>query len=192
MKRGKFYFITGGARSGKSSFAEKLAVQLKKRVTYIATAEALDGEMADRIRKHKERRPASWTTIEEPHRVTAVLEEVGQQEGVILIDCLTLLVTNLLFSSTTSEQKDAQQKEQDLLSEIRRLAQEAQECQADVIIVSNEVGLGLVPEYPDSRLFRDLTGWANQIMAQEADHAYFLVSGMALDIKQLQIDPEKL
>ena len=191
MKRGKFYFITGGARSGKSSFAEKLAVQLKKRVTYIATAEALDDEMVDRIREHKKRRPASWTTIEEPHRVTAVLKEIGQQEGVVLIDCLTLLVTNLLFSST-SEEKDAHRSEQDVLSEIKCLAQTARECSADVIIVSNEVGLGLVPEYPEARLFRDLAGWANQIMAREANHAYFLVSGMALDIKQLQIDPEKL
>lgn len=188
MKRGKFYFITGGARSGKSSFAEKIAERSGKKVRYIATAEALDEEMAARIRKHQKRRPASWTTIEEPYEVTNVLEEVGREDGVVLIDCLTLLISNLLFSPSING--GGQRSQQDVLSEIKKLALLARESYADVIIVSNEVGLGVVPEYPQARLYRDLTGWANQIMAKEADHAYFLISGMALDIKKLHTNPE--
>jgi adenosylcobinamide kinase/adenosylcobinamide-phosphate guanylyltransferase len=187
MKRGKFYFIFGGARSGKSSFAEKLASSLGEEVTYIATAEALDEEMAARIREHKRRRPASWNTIEEPYRVTDVLETIGKEGGVILIDCLTLLLTNLFYKQATEQDDDTRLKQ--VLSEINRLAKTAKECSADVLIVSNEVGLGVVPDYPDGRLFRDLTGWANQIMTQEADNAYFMVSGMALDIKALRVDP---
>lgn len=190
MKRGKFYFITGGARSGKSSLAEKIAESSGKRVTYIATAEALDEEMAARISKHRKRRPASWVTIEEPYRVSSALEEVGQQDGVVLIDCLTLLISNLLFSP--SAKGEGRRSEQEVLSELAKLARAARESRADVVIVSNEVGLGVVPEYPQARLYRDLAGWANQVMVKEADHAYFMISGVALDIKALQANPENL
>jgi len=188
MERGKFYFIFGGARSGKSTFAEKLASRLGGRVTYIATAEALDEEMVARIKEHKKRRPATWKTIEEPYRIVEVLEEVGQEEGVVLIDCLTLLLTNLYYKHAAEQDSDTLTKQ--VLSEIKRLAKVAKECRADVLIVSNEVGLGVVPDYPDGRIFRDLTGWANQIMTEEADKAYFLISGMPLDIKALKADPE--
>lgn len=192
MKRGKFVFITGGARSGKSSFAEKMATCLGKDVTYIATAEALDEEMVARVAAHQRRRPSSWRTIEEPRSVGAVLERVGNQDGVIIIDCLTLLITNLLYSSAATGEEKKQDQDEKVLSEIRHLAQVAHDCRADVIIVSNEVGLGVVPAYPDGRLFRDLTGWSNQIMARKADHAYFLVSGRALDIKALHQEPDVL
>jgi adenosylcobinamide kinase/adenosylcobinamide-phosphate guanylyltransferase len=185
MKRGKFYFITGGARSGKSTYAEKIAEYSGKKVTYLATAEALDEEMEDRIREHRRRRPASWHTVEEPHHVASVLEEIGQSDGVVLIDCLTLLISNLLFSSEEGEQHS-----EVVFAEINKLAQVARDSVADVILVSNEVGLGVVPEYPQGRVYRDVTGWANQIMTKEADFAYFLVSGMALDIKALHIKPE--
>ncbi len=189
MKRGKFYFITGGARSGKSTFAEKIAEYSGKKVTYIATAEALDDEMAARISEHRKRRPASWATIEEPYLVTSALEEVGRQDGVVMIDCLTLLISNLLFSPSA---KGGQPSQQEVLSEMTDLARSARDSRADVVIVSNELGLGVVPEYPQARLYRDLVGWANQMMAKEADHAYFLISGMALDIKALHINPENL
>ncbi|MGI6406960.1 MAG: bifunctional adenosylcobinamide kinase/adenosylcobinamide-phosphate guanylyltransferase [Syntrophaceticus sp.] len=184
MKRGKFYFITGGARSGKSTYAEKIAECSGKKVTYLATAEALDEEMAVRIREHRRRRSASWHTVEEPHHVASTLEEIGRTNGVVLIDCLTLLISNLLFS------EEGEQHSEVVLAEINKLAQVARDSVADVIVVSNEVGLGVVPEYPQGRVYRDLTGWANQIMAREADFAYFLVSGMAFDIKALHIKAE--
>lgn len=191
MERGKFIFITGGARSGKSSFAEKMAACLGKNVTYIATAKVLDDEMAARVAEHRKRRPASWRTIEEPRRVAAVLENAGQQEGVVIIDCLTLLITNLLFPPTAGDD-EARGREEEVLGEIRRLARVACGCRAHVIIVSNELGLGVVPAYPQGRIFRDVTGWANQILAREADHAFFLVSGMAIDIKALHREPESI
>ena len=97
MDRGRFYFITGGARSGKSAYAEQLAAALERAVTYVATAEAGDPEMAERIARHRQRRPASWTTIEEPRAVADLLERIGQQDRTILIDCLTLLITNLIY-----------------------------------------------------------------------------------------------
>ena len=127
--------------------------------------------MVARIKEHQKRRPATWKTIEEPYRVAEVLEEVGQEEGVILIDCLTLLLTNLYYKQSSEQESDICSKQ--VLSEIKRLAKVAKECRSDVLIVSNEVGLGVVPDYPDGRVFRDLTGWANQIMTEEADKAYF-------------------
>lgn len=188
-ERGTFYFITGGARSGKSHFAENLAAALGLPVGYIATAETLDEEMAARAKAHQKRRPPDWKTYEEPRAVGELLEKIGNQEGVVLIDCLTLLVSNLLFSGDPREDKASCQ--QRVLKEIERLADVASNCRSHVIIVSNEVGLGLVPPYPDGRLFRDVAGWANQLMAARADKAYFLVSGFALDLKALHQDVEK-
>ncbi|MDH7578461.1 MAG: bifunctional adenosylcobinamide kinase/adenosylcobinamide-phosphate guanylyltransferase [Bacillota bacterium] len=191
MNRGQFFFITGGARSGKSRFAESLASGLEKPVTYIATAEGLDEEMVARIKEHQKRRPPSWTTIEEPLNVTALIEKIGQHDGVIIIDCLTFLITNLLFKEC-SEGKVNSQPHQKALAEVEKLAEAVQSCRAHVILVSNEVGLGLVPPNPQGRLFRDVAGWANQIMAAKADKVYFLVSGLAVDLKTLNQDLQKV
>jgi adenosylcobinamide kinase/adenosylcobinamide-phosphate guanylyltransferase len=185
MQRGHFYFVTGGARSGKSAFAEKLAASSKLPVTYLATAEALDKEMADRIRRHQERRPADWKTVEEPRSVPEVLKKIGDRDGFILIDCLTLLVTNLLFSPEFAEEI-LEAKQDRVLSEMHKLAAVAHDSRSEVVLVSNEVGLGIVPDNPETRLFRDVAGWANQIMASQADHVYFLISGLALDLKDMQ------
>jgi adenosylcobinamide kinase/adenosylcobinamide-phosphate guanylyltransferase len=183
MNRGQFYLITGGARSGKSSYAEKLALSLNKPVTYLATAETGDQEMRERVRKHRERRPAEWGTVEEPLRVAAALEGIGEREQVVLIDCLTMLVTNLMYAGPQDEPDLL--KEERVTAEVRRLAEVAGSCPADVILVTNEVGLGVVPASHDGRLFRDLAGLANQISAAAADRVFWLVSGMAVDIKQL-------
>ncbi len=190
MNRGRFFSITGGARSGKSRFAENLASALGKPVTYIATAEALDGEMAARIKEHQKRRPPIWTTVEEPLAVAALIEKVGKHEGVIIVDCLTFLITNLLFKDYSEAEVNQLQKK--ALTEVQRLADAAWHCRAHVILVSNEVGLGLVPSNPQGRLFRDVAGWANQIMAAKADKVYFLVSGLALDLKTLNQDLKKV
>jgi adenosylcobinamide kinase/adenosylcobinamide-phosphate guanylyltransferase len=205
MERGKFYFITGGTRSGKSDYAEQLAAALERPVTYVATAEAGDPEMEERIARHRRRRPASWTTIEEPRAVADLLEKIGQQDRTILIDCLTLLVTNLIYQDgplqpagdSTGEcpgvlpPSVTEQIEDRVLAEMRRLAEVACSSSAQVILVSNEVGLGLVPASPEGRLFRDLAGWANQAMAARADRALLLVSGLALDLKSLHCDPRQ-
>jgi adenosylcobinamide kinase/adenosylcobinamide-phosphate guanylyltransferase len=205
MEHGRFYFITGGARSGKSAYAEHLADFLERPVTYVATAEAGDPEMEERIARHRRRRPASWTTVEEPRAVAALVEKIGQQDQTILIDCLTLLITNLIYQDwplqptgdSTGERSVVlppsvtEPIEERVLAEMRRLAVAASSGQAQVILVSNETGLGLVPASPEGRLFRDLAGLANQEMAARADRALLMVSGLALDLKSLHCDPRQ-
>lgn len=202
MERGRFFFITGGARSGKSAYAEELAAALDRAVTYVATAEAGDPEMVERIARHRQRRPASWTTIEEPRAVAALLERIGQQDRVIIVDCLTLLITNLIYQDWPPagggdmpgvlQPAVADRIEEMVMVEVRRLAETAYSCSAQVILVSNEAGLGLVPANPEGRCFRDLAGLANQVMAARADRALLLVSGLALDIKSLHCDPRAI
>jgi len=178
--------VLGGARSGKSTFAERLASTLGEPVTYIATAQPGDAEMEERIREHRKRRPTSWVTVEEPVNVSNCIAEWGQKSKVVIVDCLTLLVSNLLFGFATGEQKSDHQRKDVVLEEMVRLAKAAKDAPAHVIVVSNEVGLGLVPPYPQGRLFRDVAGWANQLMAAEADKVYFLVAGIPLDLHSLQ------
>ncbi|HAA89897.1 MAG: Cobinamide kinase/cobinamide phosphate guanylyltransferase CobU [Thermoanaerobacterales bacterium 50_218] len=186
MVKGKFFFVIGGARSGKSTFAENLARSLGEPVTYIATARAGDAEMEERIKEHRKRRPVSWITVEEPVNVSNRIAEWGHKSKVIIVDCLTLLISNLLIEFATGGQEIDRQKKETILEEIARLAKVAKDSPAHVIVVSNEVGLGLVPPYPQGRLFRDLAGWANQLMAAEADKVYFLVAGIPLDLQSLQ------
>ncbi len=169
---GKLIFVTGGARSGKSVFAQKLANNLSKKVTYIATAQARDKEMELRIKIHRKNRPSHWKTVEREKNITEVLSRIAEKSEVILLDCLTLLISNLLLSG-----------EKKILKEIRRLVDEAKRAKATVLIVSNEVGMGIVPDNRLARRFRDMAGRANQIVAQAADEVYLVVSGMSMKIK---------
>lgn len=182
-------FITGGARSGKSSLAEKLAKQLSEKVIYIATAAPLDEEMAKRISVHKQRRPKSWETIEEPKNLSKVLTEIKDDAKyndyhAILIDCLALLVSNWLPLEEAEDIKQWDELRLNLLSEIKMMLKAAQELSQHIIIVSNEVGLGLVPEYPLGRLYRDLLGEVNQLTAACADEVIFMISGIPMKIKK--------
>jgi adenosylcobinamide kinase/adenosylcobinamide-phosphate guanylyltransferase len=181
--KGKLILALGGARSGKSEFAEKHAVQLGKRVIYIATAAVRDVEMAGRVQKHKARRPASWETVEEEKNVIGVIEN-GRKDDVFLLDCATIWITNLLLDDCSSDQDDVSSsaKEALILEQASRLADSVKNG-AHLIIVSNEVGLGLVPEYPLGRFFRDIAGKVNQILASKADEVYFIVAGLPLRIK---------
>jgi len=181
MSRGKLIFITGGARSGKSNFAEKMAISLGKPVAYIATGQPLDKEMAHRIKKHKGRRPTDWENYEEPIEVRELVSRLGVKKEVILIDCLTLLVSNLLLRK---ENKVGDPNwEEEILLEIKRLAKVSYKVPAQVIIVSNEVGMGLVPDNPLGRVYRDILGRANSIIANKADEVFMMVSGIPLKIK---------
>jgi len=169
---GKLIFITGGARSGKSAFAQKLANNLSKKVIYIATAQAKDKEMELRIKIHRKNRPPHWKTVEREKNITEVLSRVAEESEVILLDCLTLLISNLLLSGR-----------KDVLKEIRRLASKIREIKTTILIVSNEVGTGIVPDNKLARRFRDITGKANQIVAQAADEVYLVVSGISMKMK---------
>ncbi len=177
--RGKLIFVTGAARSGKSYFAEKMAVKLEGKVVYIATCIPGDDEMRERVARHQARRPSNWQTIEEPLNPVRVIKEFDEPGQIFLLDCLTLLVSNLVL------RPDIEADEEQILSEISRLAKVSSESAAHVIIVSNEVGWGIVPGDPLSRLYRDIIGRANQKIAEYADEAYITIAGIPIELKAL-------
>jgi len=174
--------VIGGARSGKSGYATGLAASLSQggAVAYVATATADDDEMKARIARHRTERPAHWETIEEPYDVASALRGIKSGAHLALLDCMTLLVTNHLMQNTEMTEKEFEhrinQVVDDLIVAARSLA-------IDVIVVSNEVGLSLVPEYPLGRLFRDVAGRANQRIAAAADRVVFMVAGIPMVIK---------
>ena len=235
----KMTFVLGGARSGKSAFAEGLARRYND-VVYIATAEVKDDEMRDRIQIHRARRPFNWKTIEAPFHADRVISNLNEKVGVVYLDCITLYITNMLLSDETGacrgerpfapakndensppltpparggetkgeatpgeweakgettspsldgrgkwegEREILKQKQSQILDEINKLCKVCRESKTDAIIVSNEVGLGIVPDNALSRVFRDIAGSANQIIADEADEVYFMVAGIAQRIK---------
>ncbi|WP_424952248.1 bifunctional adenosylcobinamide kinase/adenosylcobinamide-phosphate guanylyltransferase [Deinococcus sp.] len=170
-------YVTGGARSGKSRFAEQRAGELggdltgAGQVTYLATAQVFDAEMEDRIGRHRADRPAHWRTLEEPLEVASALEGI---QGVALLDCLSLWVSNLMLRGDSDEI-------------ILRAADGLLNAQArrggPLIAVSNEVGLGIVPDNALARRYRDVLGWVNQRFAAASDEAWMLVSGLPLRLK---------
>lgn len=184
----KLIFVTGGARSGKSKFAENEALKTGKKVIYLATAQALDEEMEHRIRIHRQRRPDNWITVEEPRYLSRVLKKIKTDKSydsfeIVLIDCLALLVSNWLPLEKVLDTALWDNLRADLLDEIKTMISEMKKIQKDFIIVSNEVGLGLVPEYPLGRLYRDMLGEVNQLVASCADEVVFMISGLPMKLK---------
>lgn len=176
----QFTLITGGARSGKSRFAELLAAHAKRPVIYIATAQIWDEEMALRVKKHQQQRPSTWRLIEEPRNIRDTLLQLKDEDGVILLDCVTLWLTNLLLADGDLFNNEL---EPQILDIVKDVAQLAREIKPQVIFVSNEVGQGIVPEYPLARAYRDLAGRSNQILAHSADQVYMVVAGFPMEIK---------
>lgn len=173
--------ILGGARSGKSSYALKLAGESQQPVTFIATAQALDDEMSSRIKKHKTERPADWQTLELPLNIAQNVSQI--KSDIAILDCVTLWVTNLLMQFVKDDLVDetpfiqaAQVETENLLLAIGKSGQEW-------LIISNEVGLGLVPPYQMGRVYRDALGWVNQRLAQEAQQVIVMVAGIPMKVK---------
>ncbi len=166
------HLILGGARSGKSRHAEALAGESGLEVIYIATATIGDDEMAERIARHRADRPAPWQTIEEPLALASVLEENAAAERCLLVDCLTLWLSNLM-----------QAGEQTLCRERERLLQVLPSLPGRLLLVSNEVGLGIVPDNPLARRFRDEAGRLNQAVAAECERVTFVAAGLPLRLK---------
>ncbi|MEG1392967.1 MAG: bifunctional adenosylcobinamide kinase/adenosylcobinamide-phosphate guanylyltransferase [Christensenellaceae bacterium] len=185
---GKMIYVTGGARSGKSHHAQMLAQEYSD-VAYVATAINTDAEMQQRIKKHIQDRPSNWKTYECAYDMTQVLSQ--NKHKVVLIDCMTVYVTNLIFKNKQNwdnievlASDEAQKIEQDVLHNVERVLDIIKNTQGDFILVSNEVGMGVVPEYPLGRLFRDIAGRVNRMIAEAANVAYFVVSGIPIKIKE--------
>ncbi len=172
--RGNFILVTGGTRSGKSRFAIDLAKRWGRRIAYLATCAPADQEMRQRIRRHRRERPGHWRTIEHPaDPVQTLLRLEGRTDGLI-VDCLTMYIAALLVD----DHPDAT-----IQQRVRRLCEAARRSSYPVVMVTNEVGSGVVPDHVLGRRFRDVAGWANQTAAAAADQVFWLVAGLPMRVK---------
>jgi adenosylcobinamide kinase / adenosylcobinamide-phosphate guanylyltransferase len=197
----RIIFILGGARSGKSTFAERLATNSGRSVAFIATATADDEEMRERIARHRAERDATWHTIEEPLDLAGAVLRASELADVLLLDCITLWLNNLFAREMeTYEKQDGDEEgqytasrlfDEAALQEVVKLIAVARslEPRKTLLIVTNEVGLGIVPPYPLGRHYRDTLGYVNQRLAQVADRVYLMVAGMGIDLKRLHEEP---
>lgn len=183
---GSLTLVLGGVRSGKSRFAQDLATQLGgDNVLFVATAESRDGEMARRINHHRQFRPSTWQTLEQPFQTARAIAEFIDLPTVVLVDCLTLLVSNIMCADDTApDNRDAFDEEaiqSRVLTEVDALIDVATSRATNLIIVSGEVGSGVVPDHPLGRMFRDLLGMANRRIAQSAAATYWMLAGLAIN-----------
>jgi adenosylcobinamide kinase/adenosylcobinamide-phosphate guanylyltransferase len=185
----KIILLLGGARSGKSHYAQTYALNNAEKVLFVATATAGDVDMRSRIEKHKKDRPAEWSTLEAVNHVGKEIEATIDGEELVIVDCITLLVNNLFskYSEDQFETLEDSALEKEVNSEISELIKSMNKIEASFILVSNEVGLGIVPDNRLGRLYRDLLGRANQMLAQSADEVYLLVAGIPLRVKESSI-----
>ena len=190
---GRLTLILGGVRSGKSTFAENRARELGvDSVLYVATSEAKDEEMQQRVTNHRAARPPAWGTLEAPRNVAQALRQERGPARVVLLDCMTFLVANHLmdaaaprenpFGDPSADPFDPQ-IEADVVGEVEALIVYVQEFDIEMLVVSNEVGLGVVPPYELGRAYRDMLGRANQILACHADEVHLLVAGIPMKVK---------
>lgn len=190
-KNPRLVLILGGARSGKSTFAEQLGRKSGRSVAFIATATESDEDMKARIALHRASRPVSWTTIEEPLDLAEAIQQAAQVADVLLLDCMTLWLANWIgqqreldfehdASASTRLNESALRAVDRLLAAFASLGEDK-----TLVIVSNEVGLGIVPLYAVSRAYRDVLGRVNQRLAQHADRVYLMIAGLGVDIKRL-------
>ena len=180
MAVNRFLFVIGGARSGKSDFALGRGLASTGPVTFIATASALDDDMAQRIDRHQAERPDHWGLIEEPIDLLGAIRSAGANpETLLIVDCLTVWTSNLMF---------AQWSEDKVLAEASKVTTEIQRRSGPTVVISNEVGLGVHPETELGRTYRDLLGRVNQTMAASADRALFFAAGRAFELH----DPAEL
>jgi len=180
--------VTGGARSGKSTLAEKKALELGKSTVYIATAIAFDEGMKDRIKKHRLDRPSGWTTIEIYKNFKSIIEDINfKASDLILLDCMTLMITNLMLESNLDfdncSMEEVDKLEKKIFIEVDELLNIITTNNKTSIIVTNEVGMGLVPSYRMGNIFRDIAGRVNQYIASRSSDVYFTVSGIEIKIK---------
>ena len=187
----KLILITGGSRSGKSSYAESIAAKTGTDILYIATALPIDSEMEARIAKHRQHRPSCWQTVEAYHDLDRVIAENSTGKSAILLDCVTVMLTNLLFDTArlqdldleTADSKAIDDLEEQSGKEFQKLITGLPAIDIPVIIVTNELGMGLIPISRISRIFTDIHGRINQLLAAAAQEVYLCVSGIPIQIK---------
>ncbi len=170
--------IIGGAKSGKSSFALRLCSSMKGKKIFVATAVATDSEMEEKIKRHRKERGKEWITIEEPVDIAEIIERFDSKETVILVDCLTFWLNNLFMKKENVEER------------IEKLIRILSGIKGNVVIVSNEVGMGIVPADEISRKYRELLGLLNQKIAHLAEKVVFMICGIPVLIKPSQIEPD--
>lgn len=184
---GKMILVTGGARSGKSTFAEETASGFGPDVLYVATSIPFDEEMKLRIQKHREQRPPNWETLEIYKDMDCGIGGAVDGKSAVLLDCITIMITNIMFECDTDwGNLDAERMlslEAGVRKEIEKLIGIAKVSNIPFVIVTNEIGMGVVPDNALTRLFRDIAGRMNQILAREADEVYLCVSGIPVRIK---------
>jgi Adenosyl cobinamide kinase/adenosyl cobinamide phosphate guanylyltransferase len=183
----KLILITGGARSGKSNYAESIASATGPDVLYIATALPIDIEMKDRIAKHRESRPSHWQTIEAYRDLDQAIWKNMNGKSAVLLDCITLMLNNLLYDKAvdweTIDSTSIDRTENQVRTEFHKIIACAAGLQIPLILVTNELGMGLVPQDRFSRIFMDIHGRINQMLASAAEEVYLCVSGIQLKIK---------
>ena len=177
---GHIILVTGGGRSGKSSWAQKTAESISTRRVFIATCPVIDDEMRERIRIHrKAREERNWHTIEEPLDIAGAIDS-SHEFPVALVDCLTLWINNLMYRA---EKENESITETDIVMECRRVIAAAKRHPGSVLFVTNEVGMGIIPENALARLYRDLAGRCSQVMAEACDRVVLMVSGLPMELK---------
>lgn len=179
--------VTGGARSGKSNFAESLCRKQNNKTAYIATSVAFDDEMKHRVKKHQESRPKEWQTYEIYKDIYSIVKELNENYDTVIMDCVTLMVNNLMFTynieidQATSEELN--KLEDYIKDQITKLLEAVKKTNLYFVIVSNEIGMGIVPENKLSRIYGDFVGRANQLISKYSDEVYFVVSGIPMKVK---------
>ncbi len=182
---GRVVFVIGGARSGKSRFAMELAKKENRKVVYIATAQVQDEEMKLRVRKHLKSRPRDWKTVEEPYDLPRAIKNLKGKDKIVIIDCMTLYISNILLKlyDENKQPKSINRISNQVLGEMENVVRAINGSMHTFIIVSNEVGMSIVPENRLARLFRDIQGESNQVISKNADSVYMVVAGIATKIK---------
>lgn len=183
----KLILVTGGARSGKSTFAEEKAKEFGNDVLYIATSKAIDDEMKQRIAKHRAQRPAEWETLEDYKNLDRLIADKISEKSAIMLDCITIMISNLMLDECFDWDNLSREKVEEIEGlieeEIRKLISISNFAGIPLILVTNEIGLGVVPPSAIGRDFRDIAGRMNQILAKAADEVYFCVSGIPMKLK---------
>lgn len=183
MKKRKLILVTGGCRSGKSDFAENMLMKMGLPVVYLATAEVTDEEFARRVEAHRRRRPSRWKTVEEPLEIAKIISREARPGYAVLLDSISTWIGNLVWEQGRRKESWASEDERAAQQKVEELENACLGARGTVVLVTEEVGMGVVPAYRQGRVFRDLNGFANRKLAAVADEVYLIVSGLPVKIK---------